>query len=93
MSFLGKESTVRSSVTLGFDAAYSLQTGETRQDQVAGVRNPVKKDRLSVNGRGSYGFSSNVTGNLTLGFGQERDLQRDFVRRNIRVELRASFRF
>ncbi len=93
VSLLGKETTVRSSISLGFDAAYSLQSGETRQDQVSGVRNPVKRDRLSTNVNGSYGFSSNVTGNLTLGFGQERDLQRDFIRRNIRVELRASFRF
>ena len=84
VSFLGKETTVRSSVSLGMDAAYSLQSGETRQDQVSGVRNPLKKDRLSVNARGSYGFSTNVTGNVTLGFGQERDLQRDFIRRNIR---------
>ena len=58
-----------------------------------GVRNPLKTDRFSANVNGSYGFSSNVTGNLALGFGQERNLHRGEVRRNIRVELRGSFRF
>ena len=53
----------------------------------------MKNDRLSLNGTGSYGFSNNVTGNLVLGFGQDRDLVRKIIHRNVRVELRASFTF
>jgi len=57
------------------------------------VRYPVKEDRLSANATGSYGFSNNVTGNVTLGFGQNRDLLQKTVRRNVRVEARGSFTF
>jgi hypothetical protein len=93
VQFLGKETTVRTSVTMGLTAAYSRRDGETRQEGVDRPQFPVSEDRLSVNARGSYAFSSNVTGNLELGFGQTRDLQLDFVRRNVRVELRAQFTF
>ena len=93
VNFLGRESTVRSSVNLGLTAVYSRQSGETIQTQDQRTRLPVKNDRLSLNGTGSYGFSSNVTGNLVLGFGQDRDLVRDIIHRNVRVELRASFTF
>ena len=93
VNFLGRESTVRSSVNLGLTAVYSRQSGETIQTQDQRTLLPVKNDRLSLNGTGSYGFSSNVTGNLVLGFGQDRDLVRDIIHRNVRVELRASFTF
>jgi hypothetical protein len=87
---------VRSTIQLGLTTNYELRSGET-QEFVEGrpptTRNPVKEDRISLNASGSYGFSTNVTGNVALGFGQNRDLQRDIVRRNIRVELRASFTF
>ena len=95
VSFLGRETTVRSSVSLRMSGAYSRRNGETVQ-VVNGVRRPaqfpVEEDRLSVNAGGSYGFSDNVTGNVDLGFGQNRDLQRDIVRRNVRVEVRRSSR-
>ena len=34
-----------------------------------------------------------MTGNLGIGFGQNRDIERDIVSRNIRLELRAAFTF
>ena len=94
---LGKTTTVRSQVNMGVSANYEKRSGETRiLDQSrtrSGVRNPTSEDRLSVQGNGSYGFSTNVTGTATLGFQQNRDLQRDINRRSIRVELRGSFTF
>ncbi len=97
VSFLGKEKTVRSSVNLGLTANYSRNSGEIRNFDSAGrplgLQSPFLDDRLAVNGTGSYGFSTNVTGNLLLGFGQDRDLQRDIIHRNVLVELRASFTF
>ena len=56
-------------------------------------QNEISTDRLSVNTIGSYGISTNLTGNLELGFTQTRDLQRDIVTRGIRVELRGQFTF
>ena len=53
----------------------------------------MDEDRLSLNGTGSYSFSNNVTGNATVGFGQTRDLQREIIQRNVRVEVRASLTF
>lgn len=91
--FLGRESTVRSSVSLGLTTVYSKRSGETLDFRSYVPRNPVNRDRLSVNATGSYGFSNNVTGNVSLGFGQERDLERDIITRNVRVELRAAFTF
>ncbi len=95
VNILGKQSVVRSSVTLGMTAVYSRRTGEQKRYTARGSQNQfqVKEDRLSVNGNGSYGFSNNVTGNVSLGFLQTRDLQRDIIRRSIRVEARAAFSF
>ena len=97
VTILGKESTVRSTVSLALTANYSRNSGEIQTfdnfGKPIGVQSPFLDDRLAVNGTGSYGFSSNVTGNVTLGFGQDRDLQRDIIRRNVLVELRASFTF
>ena len=75
------------------------QTGETKsyadltQDNVTSIRFPTSERRLSLNGTGSYSFSTNVTGNLALGYGEDDDRQRNFKRRNVRVELRAQFTF
>jgi hypothetical protein len=93
VNFLGKESTVKTSINLGFTAAYSRRKSETRQVGISRPFNPVSEDRLNVNAHGAYGFSNNVTGNAELGFSQNRDLQRDIVRRSIRIELRAQFTF
>ena len=90
---LGKASTVKTNITLGLTGAYSRRKSETRQQGFDRPFNPVSEDRLNVNGRGSYGFSTNVTGNAELGFSQTRNKQTDIVRRNIRVELRAQFTF
>jgi motility/secretion related protein SprA len=93
VSFMGKTSAVKSNITLGFTAAYSRRKGETRQAGIDRPFNPVNEDRLNVNARGSYGFSTNVTGNAELGYSQNRYLQQGNVRRSIRVELRAQFTF
>jgi hypothetical protein len=92
VSFLGKETTVKSSVNLGASAAYNRQSGKTIGDD-GRDRFPNRTDRLSVNTTGSYGFSNNVTGRATLGFLQNRDLKLQSVRRSVRVELQASFTF
>ena len=57
------------------------------------MRNPDDNDRLSLNLNGQYGFSNNITGNLVLGFSQDRDLQREIIRRQLRIEARGSFTF
>ncbi|HEY6867602.1 MAG TPA: hypothetical protein VI792_10105, partial [Candidatus Eisenbacteria bacterium] len=97
VNILGKETVVKSSVGLGMTATYSRNSSEVRlldaSGNVTGIQSPTADDRLAVNGTGSYGFSSNVTGNVMLGFGQNRDLQRNIVSRNVVVELRASFTF
>ena len=97
VSVLGKTSNVRSQINMGVSANYEKRSGETRVDRGGKtepvVRNPSSEDRLSVQGNGSYGFSTNVTGTATLGFQQNRDLQRDIIRRSIRIELRGSFTF
>jgi hypothetical protein len=95
VNFLGKESTVRSSVSIGGTMSYARNSGQTEVFN-AGVRSialPVLDDRLALNGTGSYGFSNNVTGNLLLGFGQDRNLVLNQIHRNVVVELRASFTF
>src|SRR6185503_6116359 len=77
--FLGKETTIKSSITWRLSGAYSLRSGETIQTRNGDTQAPqfeVKEDRLSLNAGGSYGFSDNVTGNVDLGFGQNRDLQK-----------------
>ena len=93
VNLFGKESIVRQTVSLGLAAVYSVHRAETLRGGSSTPLFPVKEDRLSVNANGSYGFSTNVTGNVALGFGQTRDLQRDIVRRNVRVELRGQFTF
>jgi hypothetical protein len=91
VKFLGKETTVKSSINLGVSASYNRQSGGTEQN--GQVRFPTQSDRLSLNTTGSYGFSSNVTGSAQLGFQQNRDIQRDIVRRSLRVEVSAAFTF
>jgi ABC-type transport system involved in cytochrome bd biosynthesis fused ATPase/permease subunit len=93
VKFLGKESTIKSSVQLGLTGVYSRVSGETRKAGTSQDQLRVGQDRLSLNGTGSYSFSNNVTGSVVLGFGQNRDLVRDAVSRNVRVELRAAFTF
>ncbi len=97
VSVLGKTSTVKSSVALGFTGSYEKRSGETvikaSPQAGGGVRNPNDNDRLSLNLNGQYGFSNNITGNLVLGFSQDRDLQREIIRRQIRIEARGSFTF
>jgi len=93
VTFLGKTSTVRSTITLGLATSYSRHTGKTLRDGDPNPEYPIGEDRLDMNGNGSYAFSSNVTGHATLGFGQTRDLLRDIIHRNIRVEVRGQFTF
>ncbi|HET9328131.1 MAG TPA: cell surface protein SprA, partial [Candidatus Eisenbacteria bacterium] len=93
VSILGKETTVRSNVNLGLSGAYERQSGETKQDGQVGVQNQVSRDRVSINAQGGYSFSNNLTGNLELGFGQNRNLVIGQVTRSVRVELRAQFTF
>jgi len=93
VNILGKTSTVRTSVSLGMTASYSRRSGDTRQVGVDGLASVTSSDRLSVNGTGSYGFSSNMTGNLEFGFLQDRNLQTAIVNRSVRVELRGQLTF
>jgi hypothetical protein len=93
VKFLGRESTIKSSVQLGLTGVYSRVSGETIKSGSKAVQLPVDQDRLSLNGTGSYSFSNNVTGSVVLGFGQNRDIVRAAVSRNVRVELRAAFTF
>jgi len=88
-----KETTVRTSVNLGLTGVYSRRSGETKVSGQAKPQFPVEEDRVSLNGTGSYSFSNNVTGSVALGFGQNRDIVRAAVSRNVRVELRAAFTF
>jgi len=92
VTFLGKTSTIRSSINLQLATVYShrkagteLASGETQS--------PVDDTRLSVNTSGSYGFSNNVTGNMTLGFSENRDNTKQVIRRSVRIEVRAQFTF
>jgi hypothetical protein len=93
VTFLGKQSTVKTNINMGLTASYSRRKSETRQEGIDRPINPISEDRLSVNATGSYGFSNNVTGNAELGFSQNRDLQRDIISRSIRIELRAQLTF
>ena len=72
---------------------YSHHVGGVRVGTLTNLLNPIDETRLSVNGTGSYGFSSNVTGDLSLGFNNNHDNTKDIVRRSVRVEVRAQFRF
>jgi Motility related/secretion protein len=93
VNILGKTSTVRTSVSLGLTAAYSKRSGDTRQVGVDGLASVTSSDRLSLNGTGSYGFSSNMTGNLEFGFLQDRNLQTAIVNRSVRIEVRGQLTF
>jgi hypothetical protein len=89
ISFLGRESTVKSSVTIGINSTYERQSGRILQNNIE--RNPVRRDRLSLNATGTYGFSSNVSGNAILGFSQDRNQLQGLVNRSVRIELSARF--
>jgi hypothetical protein len=93
VKILGREKTVKSAVSLGLTGVYSRTSGETVTVGSRRAQLPIDQDRLSLNGRGDYSFSNSVTGGLVLGFGQNRDLQRQITSRNVRVEFRASFSF
>jgi Motility related/secretion protein len=92
VKMLGKTSTVNSSISVGVTGVYERHSGETVQQGFERAQLVTKDNRLSLNGTGSYGFSTNVTGNLLLGYGQSSN-QQGTVRRNVRVELRAQFTF
>jgi len=93
MVFLGKTTTLHSTVTLGLTGSYTRRTGGTTRAGDSRIYFPIGQDRLDLNGNGSYAFSNNVTGNATLGFGQTRNLLLNSVYRTIRVELRGQFTF
>src|SRR5262249_1478372 len=92
VNLLGKTTTVKTSVNLSLATVYERQKGGIRIGNDTELSNPVDRTRLSVNGTGSYGFSSNVTGDLALGFSHLRETS-GIIRRSIRVELRGQFRF
>ena len=92
VSFLGKTTSVRTNVNLQLTTAYERQKGGVRIGNDKNLANPVDRTRLSINGTGSYGFSSNVTGDLALGFSHFRETN-GIIRRSVRVELRGQFRF
>jgi len=93
VNFLGKTSTVRTNVSLGMSASFSKRSGDTRQVGVDGVASVTASDRLSVNATSSYGFSSNITGNLEFGFLQDRNLQTAITNRSVRIEVRGQLTF
>ena len=92
VNILGKTSTVKTNVNLQLTTVYERQKGGVLIGNDPNPANPVDRTRLSVNGTGSYGFSTNVTGDLALGFSHFRETN-GIVRRSIRVELRGQFRF
>ena len=64
--------------TLGLVGAYAqhhaARPTRAQRPRASARSSRRDEDRLSSNGTGSYGFSSNVTGNVALGFGQNHDL-------------------
>jgi hypothetical protein len=92
VNLLGKTTTVRTNVSLALTTVYSRQKGGIKVGNEEKLANPVDRTRLSVNGTGSYGFSTNVTGDLALGFSHFRETN-GIIRRSVRVELRGQFRF
>ncbi len=92
VNVFGRTSTVRSSVSMSLATVYSHRQGETRIAGV-GVQNQVDETQLSVTGKGTYGFSSNVTGSAVLGYSGRTNHVQNIVRRSIRVELSAQFTF
>lgn len=93
VNLFGKTSTVRSSVNLSLATVYSRRQGETTIAGSSQLLNQVDETRLSVTGKGSYGFSTNVTGNAVLGYSGTSNHVLDIQRRSIRVELSAQFTF
>ncbi len=94
--FLGKERTVKSAVSLGLSGVYSRRSGETVRPGIPTPQLVTRSDRLFVDGTGTYNFSSNVSGQGRLGFGQNRDLRvrtHPVVTRTLRVEVSAAFSF
>jgi hypothetical protein len=83
---------VRSSVNLSLATVYSQHKGETRMVGLL-PQNQIDETRLSVTGKGTYGFSSNVTGSAVLGYSGSNNRLQNTVRRSIRVELSAQFTF
>ena len=92
VNILGKTTTVKTNVSLSLTTVYSRQKGGVKVLGFSELANPVDRTQLSVNGTGSYGFSSNVTGDLSLGFSHFRETS-GIIRRSIRVEMRGQFRF
>ena len=92
VNLLGKTTTVKTNVSLSLTTVYSRQKGGVKVPNEEKLLNPVDRTRLSVNGTGTYGFSSNVTGDLALGFSHFRETN-NIYRRSFRVELRGQFRF
>jgi hypothetical protein len=89
----GKESTVKTSVSLTLAGSYSKRSGETETVGTGRIQGRTETDRLSINTTGSYGFSSNVTGNLDFGFLQDRNIETTITNRSVRIEARAQFTF
>jgi len=92
VTVLGRETTIRKNVSLSLTSVYSRQKGGVKVGTEENLANPVDRTRLSMNTTGSYGFSTNVTGDLALGFSHFRETN-GIIRRSVRVELRGQFRF
>jgi hypothetical protein len=92
VTVLGRETTIRKNVSLSLTSVYSRQKGGVKVAGEQNLANPVDRTRLSVNTTGTYGFSTNVTGDLALGFSHFRETN-GIIRRSVRVELRGQFRF
>jgi hypothetical protein len=92
VNVLGKTTTVRTNVSLALTTVYSRQKGGIKVGNEEKLANPIDRTRLSMNGTASYGFSTNVTGDLALGFSHFRETN-GIIRRSVRVELRGQFRF
>jgi hypothetical protein len=99
VTVLGKAKTMSTTVSLGLTGQYEHQKGETvsyaddTRKHPLSTKYPSETDRLSLNGTGSYSFSNNVTGNVTLGYGQSNNRVTKIKTRNVRLELRAQFTF
>jgi hypothetical protein len=99
VAVMGKARTMSTTVSLGLTGQYEFHKGETisyadaSRDRPLSTKYPTEDDRLSLNGTGSYSFSSNVTGNVTLGYGQSSNRVTKIKTRNVRLELRAQFTF
>jgi hypothetical protein len=93
VKMLGKESTVKTSVSLTLAGSYSKRSGETETIATGRIQGRTETDRLSINTTGSYGFSSNVIGNLDIGFLQDRNIETTITNRSVRIEARAQFTF